>query len=878
MVHWAVARWQLLQIRVINWCDQTMKAKLGEIIEVATGAKLFVKKAGTGDELVVFLHAVGGDHSCWHFQFEALSKKYTCVSVDMRGHGKSLPPNIQNVALDISIAAFAKDTIALIEILGWRKAHLVGLSMGGVIALEIFRQNKTKVLSLTLANSWSFHPEAETRISFMTEQLSKMSLEESAAQLIPSLFAPGADQKLIEQAIKIEGTKNKTVFLDSWRSMFSTDYREMLAGIDVPVLLIGGSEDKVTPFDPLSTTINSQVPTSQLLNIDGAGHFSNLDHPEEFNRALWQHLLRARANTSPKMHREASQSTTILANTVAQALIAQLSKRGIEYLFSNSGTDFTPIIDALARYSGTTNFKLQPIMAPHENTAIAMAHGYYLLSGKPGCVMAHVNVGTANSGLGLINASRSRIPMLMMAGVTPWYESGVDGCRTNFVQWGQDTFDQRAYFREFTKWDYELKGSHNLETVIDRALAISQSDPQGPVYLTLPKEVLCEKIDTFDLSTSPRQIPQPLPIADEAQIDKAARLIALSKNPLILTAELGKYRGGVDSLVQLADRHAIAVIEFGKRNFFNFPTQHPMHLGFWPAPYIQEADLIIVIENPVPWIPALTEVNPIPTVIQIGVDPLNQKIPMRSFPADLILAGDPSACLRELTQKLDACRKKTQAIQTRYKKISLEHTKIFDTAYCSAKNDSQLEFITKTYLSYCIGQIVDDDVVIFNEYNLDPLLVPRHLTDSWFENSIASGLGWSLGAALGAQLACPDKTMIVTAGDGTYIFNTPLSAHYVASAYNLPILIIIFNDSAWSTIKKSYKSTEKEGWAVRKNIFSLCDFDFSIEFEKLAESCGGIGLSVDKPEQLPQILQQALCTVRQERKHVLVNVICKRDG
>ncbi len=83
-------------------------------------------------------------------------------------------------------------------------------------------------------------------------------------------------------------------------------------------------------------------------------------------------------------------------------------------------------------------------------------------------------------GLGIINASRSRIPMLVMSGKSPWYETGI-GCRTNFVQWGQETFDQGAYFREYTKWDYELKSSRNLDTVIDRALAISQSDPAGPV-------------------------------------------------------------------------------------------------------------------------------------------------------------------------------------------------------------------------------------------------------------------------------------------------------------------------------------------------------------------------------------------------------------
>src|SRR5205085_160221 len=123
--------------------------------------------------------------------------------------------------------------------------------------------------------------------------------------------------------------------------------------------------------------------------------------------------------------------------------------------------------------------------------------------------------------------------------------------------------------------------------------------------------------------------------------------------------------------------------------------------------------------------------------------------------------------------------------------------------------------ITKQYLSYCIGQAVDDNVVIFNEYDLEPQLVPRRLPGSWFENSIASGLGWSLGAALGGQLARPDQTMLVTLGDGAYLFNTPISAHYVASAYKLPIMIVVFNDKGWTTIKKSYLGTTPNGWAKK---------------------------------------------------------------
>jgi acetolactate synthase-1/2/3 large subunit len=210
--------------------------------------------------------------------------------------------------------------------------------------------------------------------------------------------------------------------------------------------------------------------------------------------------------------------------------------------------------------------------------------------------------------------------------------------------------------------------------------------------------------------------------------------------------------------------------------------------------------------------------------------------------------------------------------------LSQTHQKLFSQAAEEALSHRRRERITKTYLSYAIGQVIDEDVIIFNEYNLDPMLVPRRHPDSWFENSIASGLGWSLGAALGAKMAAPEKTMVVTLGDGAYLFNTPLSAHYVATAEQLPILAIVFNDSAWTTTKKSTRGSHPGGWAVRTDRFPLCDFTSPIQFEKVAEACGGIGLRIERPAELVDRLREALSLVRTGFRHVLVNVLCERDG
>lgn len=833
--------------------------------------RLYTSLTVGGDELVVFLHAVGGDHSSWRPQVEALRGRYATLTFDMRGHGRSFSPDRP----EISIANFADDAIGLVEEAGYARAHFVGLSMGGVVAQEIFARAPERVQSLVLADTWCFHPEADARRAWMQDKLGRMSMLESAAMDMPNLYAPDAPRALIDAAVAVEGGKDKDVFLHSWHAMFQVDYRALLPRVDVPVLLVGGSEDRITPIDPLLLEILRLTPMAELAILQGGGHFCNLDRADAFNAALLPFLRRARARAPQALALAENPPVPAAGETVAGALLALLARRGVPYLFSNSGTDFTPLIEALARPGQAAP---RVIATAHENTAIAMAHGYYALSGHVPAVMAHVGVGTANSGLGLINARRARIPMLVMAGLTPYTDGAASpGHRTNFVQWGQDTFDQAAYFREFNKWDCRLATPEHLEVAVDRALAIAESDPTGPVYLTLPKEVLCAPASATAGHARPRQRPNPPAAPDAVALARVAHAVRSAKRPLILTAELGRYRGGPEALWQLATRHAIGVVEFGKRNFFNLSTACPVHLGFDPGPHLADCDLLLAIEDPVPFIPALTTFpsGQVPPIVQIGVDPLFGDLPLRGFPVDLALPGDPAESLRLLTRLLD---EGPPDVEARREALRCAHERAFTAAAAAADADAALPVISKRWLSRCLGQVVDDAVVIFNEYPLDPALVPRRLPDSWFENSIASGLGWALGAALGGKLARPDRTMVAAVGDGSFLFNTPLSALHAAAAHRLPIVVVIVNDQAWSTIRRSTRGDFPGGHAQATGNFALCDLGADPAYDQIAAACGGIGLRVERPDEVADALRRAIGLVRAGDRFVVVDVRCARDG
>src|SRR6266851_2925475 len=229
----------------------------------------------------------------------------------------------------------------------------------------------------------------------------------------------------------------------------------------------------------------------------------------------------------------------LAVDNVAEAYLALLAERGIEYLFANAGTDFAPLVEAFAKAARTGAPVPQPVLATHENLAFSMAHGYAMVSRRVPGVMVHVSVGTANGVCGALNAARENVPILFTAGRSPLTESGLPGSRDGYIHWAQEMYDQAGMLREIVKWDYELRNGEQLTTVVDRALAIAASEPRGPVYLALPREVIAAPMP--DVAPTPTRLTAAAPAAPDATaIAAAARLIAGAQRPLIVTANAGR--------------------------------------------------------------------------------------------------------------------------------------------------------------------------------------------------------------------------------------------------------------------------------------------------------------------------------------------------
>jgi len=364
----------------------------------------------------------------------------------------------------------------------------------------------------------------------------------------------------------------------------------------------------------------------------------------------------ADAKSSPQ---GASSPITISIDNVGQAYLELLKDRGIKYFFGNAGTDFAPLVDGFARFAAEKKDFPQPVLVPHEFTAVSMAHGFAMVTGEPQVVMVHVNVGTSNGLTGVMNASRAGIPLIFTAGRTPITEGEMKGGRNLHIHWAQESFDQASMLREYVKWDYELRNFTQLEKVVDRALNIAMSEPKGPVYLSLPREVLAEEHREFTYTPSgPRLYAKPGP--DAEAIRQAAELLRDAENPLVITSMVGKNPAAVGELVKLCESFAIPVVMAISNLYLNFPSDHPLHLGFDPMRFVETADVILVIECDVPWFPIKVKPKPEAKVIQMGIDPYFSRYPMRTFPVDVPIASDPEAGLRSLREALSFYKAKKQ--------------------------------------------------------------------------------------------------------------------------------------------------------------------------------------------------------------------------
>lgn len=558
--------------------------------------------------------------------------------------------------------------------------------------------------------------------------------------------------------------------------------------------------------------------------------------------------------------------------TAGGALLARLKAVGVDYIFCNSGTDFPPIIEGLAEAAAKDIPLPRALIMPHESAAMGMAHGYYLATGRSQAVIAHTNVGLANCAMGAINAAVEHIPTLLFSGRTPTTEKDRFGTRTVPIGWGQEMRDQTALVREASKWDYELRFPEQALEVADRAWAIANSTPRGPVYVSLPREVLCEQAPTDELDAPPLMQPA-IAHASASEIAQAADILAHARHPVIFAQHGAGSAEGFRALSDLALEWGIPVCQYWALALA-IPTDHPMAADANPAKLIEQADAILVIDALAPWSPQQHRPRSDCKIVQMAQDPLSARTPVRNFRSDLTITCDVSEGILALKAAMDALRPASgdDAIDQRRQFVATRNAasraKVLETA-----NVGRDGAMTKDWVSHCLSEAVaGHDATILSELGcpLAPMTLRHHR--AWYQEPHAGGLGWSFPAALGMQLADRDRLIVATMGDGSYVFSNPVACHQIAEALELPILMIIVNNAEWGAVRQSVLGVYPDGYAARANEMPLTQLSPVPDFVKVAQASNAWARCVEDGATLPQMLADAIEHVRTKRSLALLDV------
>jgi len=553
--------------------------------------------------------------------------------------------------------------------------------------------------------------------------------------------------------------------------------------------------------------------------------------------------------------------------TTARRLLEEAGRLGVDYIFTNLGSDHPAFIEAFAHIDVHGGKMPQIIVCPHEMTALSAAHGYAMRTRRPQMVLVHVDVGTQNLGCSIHNAARSRVPAIIVAGLSPVSTSGErTGARTEFIHYTQDTTRQHEIGGQYMKWSYEVRAAEMIDQVLMRGIQLACTTPEGPVYLTGAREVWDEP------AVSPQQPVQHWQPAQAAGLRPAAAqelvaALAAARKPLVITSYLGRQPEAVAKLAALSQRLGFAVCEVNPQ-YVNFPGNHPHHVGYRRNTLVDEADLILMLDVDVPWIVSRVQPRDYARLFHLDCDPLKPDLGFWHFPAERTWQADSLAALDQLLALAPAEGETGTLRAERCNWIASARERLALPDMPVPANGS----ISMQQACEAIAALVNDKTVVVFE---EPAATERLLhtlrmsrPGSYYANG-GSGLGWSINAAIGVKLAQPDAEVITVVGDGSYIFGVPTSAYWVAETYGTPQLTLIFNNGGWNAPKVSTLLVHPEGMAKRNDRYWITVGARARLAEVAAAASGAAAFRVSEHAQLQSTLAQALAIVRGGRSAVV---------
>jgi acetolactate synthase-1/2/3 large subunit len=546
----------------------------------------------------------------------------------------------------------------------------------------------------------------------------------------------------------------------------------------------------------------------------------------------------------------------------SEAFIEVLNANGIEHIFFNPGGEMGLLQVSLLKYRATSNRAPKMIMCLHESVALTAAHGHYMVSGKPQVVMVHSELGTQQVGGALHNAQWGRIPVVLMAGVQASPQ------RTN---WKNEPYDQGLMARNSVKWDHECRDDEDIHDVIQRAIDVAMTEPRGPVYLTYKRELFSNIIEQRSPESYQKGI-LAMPPTDRRGLEKIADALLEAENPLIMAGYNSRYPETVRSLIELAETAGIPVMPGLTR--MNFPTTHPLCAGMEEmgggikgnVP-LTEADVVLAIDYDLPYVPANGMPKQDAIILQIDVDPLTVGRPLWGHGASVFTKADSREAIPALTRliKEKLTPEKKARIRDRVEQLDVKHKIEREERHVLAINQSEEKPITPDWLCYNLNKVLDEDTILVNHLISQSSSVPAQIDRSKPGTLLACAGGsimWALGAAIGAKVAAPEKTVISLITDGGFTWGCPEASLWSAFHHKAPFLTVIFDNQSYGVIRKIVETMSETRLSDELGKFVGVDIAPPPDYAKIAEACNGYGRTVEEPADVLPTLKEALWEVR----------------
>ncbi|HUK41344.1 MAG TPA: thiamine pyrophosphate-binding protein [Candidatus Acidoferrales bacterium] len=535
--------------------------------------------------------------------------------------------------------------------------------------------------------------------------------------------------------------------------------------------------------------------------------------------------------------------------TASQAYLEVAAAHGVEYIFGLPGTSGQEFIGAIADQE-----KIRFVLALHETCVVSMADGHARVTGKPSLAQLSTLPGTANSVGALYDACRDRSPVVVTSTNVDTRIAGRDSHTE-----GKDLVELT---KQFTKWSCEVHRADRIPEILNRAFKVSATPPMGPVYLSLPSNLLGESINVPNPDAGRSRVVPRIP-GDPDALNEAARMLAEAKRPLIVAGSGVAKAGAVEELIKLAESVAAPVVMEPRYSFLSFPTTHPYSFQIaerqpsFDLPVWGEPDLILAIgcrlireyrylSEPV--------IKPATRCIHIEEDPWEIG---KVFPVDLGVVADSRSALRYLLEvfptQSDGQRKmeKIECLKKAKTLVNAELEKKIQNGWDEAP-------INTARLVRTLDKLLDANALIVNESptSKDILMANLQFTSSrsYFSNSSAGHLGWGLGAAIGAKLASPNRRVIACLGDGSCMFG--IQGLWTMAKYRVPLVAIVFNNRAYMAVKNQFRGADDRIKVAAEMGAELTGPE--LNFARIADSFGIFAQRVEEPAQIEGALKRAL--------------------